>query len=100
MEVSITGRNRPLTPSTTASRNALPLAIRRDDTYVPFHSGSTLEDGDRLITLHVPETPPALHYDRFDRLAAQCPVLDIAQPLATEEFFSMVADVLAPRLVG
>jgi mannitol/fructose-specific phosphotransferase system IIA component (Ntr-type) len=72
--------------------------LRRDDTYLPFHSNSVLEAEDRLIVLHVPEAPPPPLYDRFDRLAAQCPVLDIAQPLAIEDFFGMVADVLAPRL--
>ncbi|HMB91189.1 MAG TPA: PTS sugar transporter subunit IIA, partial [Rhodothermales bacterium] len=79
-------------------RKTLPLALRRGDAYLPFHSGSTLEADDRLIVLHVPETPTRLAYDRFDRLAAQCPVLDIEQALSIEELFSMVADVLAPRL--
>ena len=76
----------------------LPLAVRRGDTYLPFHSGLSLDASDRLITLRFQEASWPHRYDRFDRLAALCPFLDIERSLSLESFFCLIADVLAPRL--
>ena len=78
-------------------RESLPLALRRGDAYLPFHSGTELQPEDRVIFLRHAETPQ-ISYDRFDRLAAQCPVLDVERALSLEAFAEMVASTLAPRL--
>ncbi len=76
---------------------SLPLALRRADHYLPFHSGSDVQPGDRLILLRRKDPVPAL-FDRFDRLAARCPVLDLDQPLTMEAFFGTAAGLMAPAL--
>ena len=75
----------------------LPLALRRGDHYLPFHSGSTLEPDDRLIVLHMGHRT-AMVYDRFDRLVAHGPVIDVEPALSLEAFFALAAKALAPRL--
>jgi Kef-type K+ transport system membrane component KefB/mannitol/fructose-specific phosphotransferase system IIA component (Ntr-type) len=76
----------------------LPLAVRREATYLPFHSGTRLLPSDRLIALHLPDEPRSPVYDRFDRLVARCPVLDLDPPLTAEAFFALAAEALAPRV--
>lgn len=78
-------------------QHSLPLALRRGDRYLPFHSGSTLQPDDRLITLHMGH-PSATVYDRFDRLVVQSLILDIEQNLSLEAFLRLAAEAMAPRL--
>ncbi|MEZ4701225.1 MAG: cation:proton antiporter [Rhodothermales bacterium] len=75
----------------------LPLAVERGAAVMPFHSGIALEAGDRIMTLLHDESTAA-ESDRFDRLAIDCPVLDIVHEIDLDGFFSMVGGVLAPRL--
>ncbi|HET6568249.1 MAG TPA: cation:proton antiporter [Rhodothermales bacterium] len=80
-----------------AHQETVPLAVRRGDAYLPFHSGLTLRSGDRVILFQVSD---ARHepFDRFDRLAAHCPVLDVESDLSTDVFFELAAASLAPRV--
>ena len=78
-------------------RESLPFALRRGDAYLPFHTGTALEEGDRVLFFRQAETPHVA-FDRFDRLAAQCPVLDLERATSLEAFAEMAAAALAPRL--
>lgn len=78
-------------------RESLPIALRRGDAYLPFHSGTALEPGDRVIFFRHAETPH-VSYDRFDRLTARCPVLDLERATSLEAFAEMAAAALAPPL--
>ena len=81
----------------TRELSSLPLAIERDETYLPFSSSVTLEEGDRIITLQEVEVVPHT-FDRFDRLIADAPVLDVDRALDRDAFFELATSVLAPRL--
>ena len=78
-------------------QRGLPLALRRGDHYLPFHSASTLQPDDRLIVLHMGHRATTA-YDRFDHLVAHGVVIDVEQALSMEAFFALAADALAPRL--
>lgn len=78
-------------------RRSLPLAVRRGDRYLPFHSGTTLCDGDRVILLRNDTTAP-LYFDRFDRLAARCPILDLDRRMSLDAFFNLAAATLAGQI--
>lgn len=75
----------------------VPLAIRRDDRYLPYHGGSDLRLRDRVIVLRAREVLPG-RYDRFDRLVARCPVLDLNKRMTIEEFFRLAAAALSDEL--
>ena len=75
----------------------LPLAVEREGTFLPFHGDLDLAAGDRTTVLQTIEDLPDV-FDRFDRLVARCPVLDIERSLTLDAFLGMVAGVLAPRL--
>lgn len=77
--------------------SAFPLAIYRNGKHYPFHSESTLMEGDRIILLRMRETR-FQPYDRFDRLIWKAVVLDIDQPLDASEFFELASVALAPKL--
>ena len=78
-------------------QRSLPLALRRGDHYLPFHSGSTLKPDDRLIVLHMGHRARTV-FDRFDHLVAHAAVIDVEPALSMDDFFSLAADALAPRL--
>ena len=80
-----------------AHRYSLPLAVRRGDHYLPFHSGTELREQDRIILLRNAEASP-VDYDRFDRMVARCPVLDIDRPMSVEEFFAVAAAALSEEI--
>lgn len=80
-----------------AERERLPLAVARGDQYLPFHSGFAFQPDDRLILLQAPTTPREA-YDRFDRLVARCPVLDLEAVPSLDAFFDIVAPPLAAEL--
>lgn len=86
------------TPATCA--RALPLALLREDKVVPVHEGTQIQGGDTLLLLCHEEAGEgvAVKEDRFDRLVASCPVLDLDEPLPAEAFFERVAEELAPAL--
>jgi len=78
-------------------RVSLPLAIRRGAQYLPYHSGSTLQRQDRIIVLRTSDALPNL-LDRFDRLVARCPVLDVNKTMSLEEFFALTAAALSEEI--
>ncbi|MDZ4699429.1 MAG: cation:proton antiporter [Rhodothermales bacterium] len=93
---------RTLTPGTLfreaqAPTSCIPLLHEKNGIVLPFHDGSVLEAGDRVTLLQLQDAPP-LERDRFDRLVANAPILDLAQPMDPEGFFTLVAGMLAPRL--
>jgi Kef-type K+ transport system membrane component KefB/mannitol/fructose-specific phosphotransferase system IIA component (Ntr-type) len=75
----------------------IPIALRREERYLPFHSGSSLEAGDHAFLLQMEEVP-TLPRDRFDRLVENADVLDIDRAIEAEEFFRKAADRLASQL--
>jgi Trk K+ transport system NAD-binding subunit/mannitol/fructose-specific phosphotransferase system IIA component (Ntr-type) len=76
---------------------SLPLAIERGEAMLPFHADLQLEPGDLLHVLQrIDALPPKL--DRFDALAARCPILDLEKSVSQHVFFKMAAGLLAPRL--
>ncbi|GIV57360.1 MAG: sodium:proton exchanger [Bacteroidetes bacterium] len=75
----------------------LPLVVEREGTFLPFHADLALVAGDRVTLLQTIEDLPDV-FDRFDRLVARCPVLDIEQSVTLDAFLGMAAGVLAPRL--
>lgn len=80
-----------------AAGACLPLAVRRADRYLPFHSRLRLHAADRVILLRNGAAAQR-SYDRFDRLAARCPVLDVDRRLSVEEFFRLAAATLAAEV--
>lgn len=74
----------------------LPLAVKTDEVYEPFHSSSKLEDQNEIVILtsRRPDVAQAVR-DRFDRLTALSPVLDIDHPMDHIEFFKLAASSLA-----
>ena len=82
----------------TSQLDGLPLAVRREDNYLPFHDGLDLLPSDSIVALNVDldVLPPRL--DRFDRLVARAPVLDLDQTTDRDHFFELSAAVLAPHL--
>lgn len=78
-------------------RKSLPLAVRRGDEYIPFYSGLTLLQGDRVVMLQFSDVRVE-SFDRFDRMAADCPVLDLERGMSMAEFLKMSATWLAPRV--
>jgi len=93
---------RNMVPSTLfhelqSPRASLPLAVRRGGHYLPFHSGFDLQRHDRIILIR---NRSAEHtcYDRFDRLVARCPVLDIEKDISLDEFFGLAAAALSSEV--
>ena len=76
---------------------AIPIAIRRGDQYLPFHSESSLNEGDRVILLQATDQPD-LPRDRFDRLVQRAVVLDLDESLDASTFFGIAAAALAPEV--
>jgi len=80
-----------------AWQSTIPLAIRRGDQYLPYHGGSPLQRNDRVIVLRARDVLPG-RFDRFDRLVARCPVLDLNTDMSIEEFFELAASALSEEL--
>ncbi len=80
-----------------ASDVCLPFLHEKRGVIQPFHSGISLEAGDKVTMLQLQESP-SIEKDRFDRLVADAPILDLAQPMDPEGLFVLVAGMLAPRL--
>ncbi len=79
------------------TRESLPVAIRREDHYTVYHSGATLQPNDRVIVFQKSDARQE-PFDRFDRLAAVCPILDLDRGMDAQAFFEIAAASLAPRL--
>ena len=78
-------------------QSTVPLAIRRADQYFPYHSGSRLQKNDRVIVLRARDVLPG-RFDRFDRLVARCPILDLNRSMSIEDFFELAAAALSDEL--
>lgn len=78
-------------------QTTVPLAIRRDDRYLPYHGGSKLQKDDRVIVLRARDVLPG-RFDRFDRLVARCPVLDLGREHSIDAFFELAAAALSEEL--
>jgi mannitol/fructose-specific phosphotransferase system IIA component (Ntr-type) len=75
----------------------LPIGILRDNERLIFHSGQMLQPGDQVVVLeHVPQTTQG--EDRFDEVAASCPILDIVDQITVEQLFARAADELSGPL--
>jgi Kef-type K+ transport system membrane component KefB/Trk K+ transport system NAD-binding subunit/mannitol/fructose-specific phosphotransferase system IIA component (Ntr-type) len=79
------------------SARCLILAVQRRDEPVPFHDRMLLEKGD-VVFLICPEDREESQRDRFDEMAASCPVLDLKGINSAEDFFELAAGVLAEGL--
>ncbi len=77
--------------------SCLPLAIRRANECIPFHDQLDLTEGDQVFLL-CPRVLPAADRDRFDLIAATCPILDLKRMNSAEDFFELAASVLSERL--
>lgn len=79
--------------------NHLPIAVRRDDTYLPFHSQTTLQEDDQLVVLTArrPDSGDDLQ-DRFDYVTAAAPVLDVDHSITHLELFERATEVLSESL--
>lgn len=78
-------------------RPTLPLAVNRDGEFFLFHSALRLQPGDEILVLQSAERRKQAR-DRFDRLATDCPILDLDAAVPTVEFFRLAAGPLAERL--
>jgi mannitol/fructose-specific phosphotransferase system IIA component (Ntr-type) len=78
-------------------QQTLPLAVRRGEKHLPFHSGLRLQKEDRLIVLQLAQ-PEESTYDRFDWLVSQSPIVDVDSALSLDGLFTMAAESMAPRL--
>jgi Kef-type K+ transport system membrane component KefB/Trk K+ transport system NAD-binding subunit/mannitol/fructose-specific phosphotransferase system IIA component (Ntr-type) len=92
------GSNRPESILNELLRTGdhLPLAVKRNDTFEPFHSSSKLEAENEIVILtsRRPDVTQAVR-DRFDRLTALSPIIDIDRSMDHIEFFQLAAFSLA-----
>ena len=71
--------------------HVLPMVVARGDERLPFHEDIQLRTGDEVIALERVEVGSAEQPDRFDRLAAVAPVVDLEGPLELRDFFARTA---------
>jgi Kef-type K+ transport system membrane component KefB/mannitol/fructose-specific phosphotransferase system IIA component (Ntr-type) len=71
----------------------LPLIVRRGEDALPFHSGSQLFQGDRVVILRR-RAPAEEVPDSFQRAVADSPILDLDGPLSSEAFLEAAAAAL------
>jgi len=71
----------------------LPVAVRRNDTVLPFHAGFPLRAGDRVVVLRRDARKEALPA-ALRRVIKDSPVLDLEGPLPADEFFAQAATAL------
>ncbi len=74
----------------------LVLALQRAGEWLPLHDRTELAPGDQVLLLC--SEPNASQHDQFDRLVAECPVLDLRKINSAEDFFDLAAETLANRL--
>lgn len=76
---------------------AIPVALRRRDEYLPFHTGTLVQAGDRVILMRV-MGDFGLPLDRFDRLMRRAVILDIERAVDVAEFFQIASATLGPEV--
>lgn len=77
------------------SGDHLPLAVERDGSYMPFHSNTRLQEKDKIVIISARHKELAeAARDRFDRLAAVSPILDLDRPMDHVEFFELATKSL------
>ncbi|MEX0748183.1 MAG: cation:proton antiporter, partial [Rhodothermales bacterium] len=75
----------------------LPLAVKREGRYLPFHSSLEVHLNDEIVLL-APRRRDATSdpiLDRFDRLVARSPVLDLDRTMKFDEFLEIAIASLA-----
>lgn len=72
---------------------ALAIAVRRDEEALPFHTGSSLLPGDRVVVLRAQRARQGLP-DSFGRAVRESPVLDLEGAHTMDEFFEKAAVAL------
>ena len=77
----------------------LPLALKRNGRYVPFHSFTEPRYDDEIVVLEPRrrESSSDAVLDRFDRLVASCPILDLDRSMKFDEFLEIAIAALALR---
>ena len=90
-------QEQPATSFMNRLQDTLSVAVNRNDEMIPFHNGLQLFEGDVVHVFQQVDASPA-HYDRFDALVKECPILDIENKVTQEAFFEMASSILAPRL--
>jgi Kef-type K+ transport system membrane component KefB/mannitol/fructose-specific phosphotransferase system IIA component (Ntr-type) len=73
---------------------ALPILVQKDDLAMPFHAEAQLAIADRVIVLR-PAARPRPGAESFRQALRTCPILDLADPLTSDEFFALAAASLA-----
>ena len=83
---------------TRARLDGVAIGLLQGEQYVPFHDGCKLRKGDSVIILHpmAEALPPRL--DRFDRMIARAPILDLDSKMTRDDFFRTAASLLAIEL--
>lgn len=79
------------------NNSCLPLAVKRGTSYLPFHDHVDLQKEDEVY-LMCPVEDRDTRRDRFDRMVAMCPILDLKGMNSAEDFFDLAAGVLAEEL--
>ncbi|MFT5144369.1 MAG: Kef-type K+ transport system membrane component KefB/mannitol [Rhodothermales bacterium] len=77
-------------------RPCLVLAVLRGNEAWPLHERTELVEGDEAILITA--KPVAIQRDRFDKIVAECPILDLKQLNSAEDFFDLVAGLLADKV--
>lgn len=78
--------------------DGIPLVLQRGDEFIPFHDGLEVQADDHVFILQAIRDVLPARIDRFDRLIARAPILDIDHAVDRNEFFEMAASMLAPQL--
>lgn len=90
MEIAESRRGEAFVGSLDEPAGALPVAIRREDDTLPFHSGSRLRSGDRVVVLRR-ERPGGEGPDSFREAVEECVAVDLPESIPADEFFQIAA---------
>ncbi len=83
----------------TASGHHLPLALKREDEYHPFHTQSDVKESDEIVILSARRRDEVdVIRDRFDQIAARSPILDVDRPMTHVELFELAASTLVESI--
>jgi Trk K+ transport system NAD-binding subunit/mannitol/fructose-specific phosphotransferase system IIA component (Ntr-type) len=78
-------------------KSCIVLALSRGEEYLPLHEQTELIKGDEVYVLYAADKP-SIKQDRFDRVAATCPILDLRKINSADDFFDLVGNILSERL--
>lgn len=95
---SLSGRTaEKITAELQRGGRSLPVALKRENRYLPFHSGLSILEDDEIIVLspRPMEDRLADSRDRFDHIVAKCPFLDLNRRQSLADFLEMAIATLA-----